>query len=204
MSFIPTPNAVKTDMIFSLAGQEVHVTLWCTRTSPWTLAQRQALNAAISTWWSTGANVAFSSAIALTRIVTVNQDSNNAPSDTLVMAPPVAGGGGATSAANNVAACASLRTDLRGRSFRGRQYWAGIPTGSVTDSVTLLLAFCTSLVTLLTNLKTAIEALGAVWVVVSHYANKLPRASGLATPITAFVIDQKIDSQRRRLAGRGI
>lgn len=204
MAFIPTAGAVRVDIEFVLAQQQVHNIIWCSRDAAWTQAEREGLADAIKTWWDTGAKVAFSSQIALTRITVVNQDTANAPSSTLVVSPPIAGGGGAVSAPNNAACVATLRTDLRGRNYRGRMYFGGIPTGSITDSITLLLAFTTSLITQLGNLKTAIEALGAIWVVVSKFVNKLPRASGLKTPVSAITVDQYIDSQRRRLGGRGV
>jgi hypothetical protein len=39
---------------------------------------------------------------------------------------------------------------------------------------------------------------------VSRYANGAPRTVGIATPVTSVVlVDQRVDSQRRRLVGIG-
>jgi len=40
-------------------------------------------------------------------------------------------------------------------------------------------------------------------VVVSHFANGNPRVAGVATPINAYQVNSALDSQRRRLLGRG-
>ncbi len=205
MAFIPTAGAVRVDIQFVRAGQQIHNVIWCSRDSAWTQAQREGLAEAIETWFSTTGKTAMTSDCSLTQITVVNQDTVNAPGTVYVVSPAIAGTGGASSpTANSVAMCATLRTDLRGRSYRGRMYLGAVPTSLVSDSLTVLTTYITNALSVLAALKTAIEALGAVWVVVSHFTNKLPRAGGLKTPITAIAMDQYIDSQRRRLGGRGV
>lgn len=204
MSFIPTAGAVRTDMQFSCAGQQVHNIFWFSRDAAWTQAEREALNTALAAWWNVSGKQNFASAIALTQITTVNQDANNAPSSTLIVSPAVAGTNVAAAAANNVSLCTTLRTALRGRSYRGRTYFGGISSLSVQDAITFTTQTLTNFVTMMTALQTAVTALGAVWVVVSKWINKVPRAQGLKTPITAISADQYIDSQRRRLGLRGV
>ena len=204
MAFIPTIGAVRTDMQFTLAGQQVHNILWFSRNANWTQSEREALNTALAAWWSGGGNVGHVDDMSLTQITTVNQEAANAPSSTLIVSPPVAGTNSSAPLPNNAAACATLRTDLRGRSYRGRVYLSGIPGTYQQDPITFTTAFLTQMLSTLAALKTAIEALGAVWVVVSHWSNKAPRTAGLKTPITAVAMDQYIDSQRRRLGLRGV
>lgn len=203
MAFIPTAGAVRTDIMFHLNGQEVHNIIWCSREANWTQTEREGLNNAIASWWNTTGKGQFAGNIALARITTVNQESNSAPGSTLVVSPEVAGTKGGASLAGGSALVATLRTDQRGRNYRGRMYLGGISEadrggneiggGLIANIITALLA-----------LKTAIEALGAIWVVVSHFLNKVPRAQGLKTPITAISMDSYLDSQRRRLTGRGV
>lgn len=204
MAFIPTAGAVRTDIQFAHQGQQVHNIIWASRDQAWTQAEREALNAAISSWWSTSAKAYFEPHMLLQMITSVNQDTQSSPSSTLVVTPAVAGTMGAQGLTTGVSLCATLRTDLRGRNFRGRMYLGGIPSGAFGDATTAVLSHVTNLLTALTALKTAITALGAVWVVVSKYTNKIPRAQGLKTPITAISMDQYWDSQRRRLGLRGV
>jgi len=106
---------------------------------------------------------------------------------------------------NAMCACLSLRTGIRGRSFRGRNYVSGIPTAQVTENVMLG--------TFLDAIEAAYEELlpggahdpsPAQWVVVSRVFNKLPRTVGIATPIVNVLFtDNVIDDQRRRKPGVG-
>jgi hypothetical protein len=57
----------------------------------------------------------------------------------------------------------------------------------------------------MTNLKSVIEGLGYVWVIVSYITDNAPRVGG---PVyfevnDILIVDDVIDSQRRRLPGRG-
>lgn len=205
MTFIPTPGTVKVDIIYLCAGQQIHNVIWCKREASWTQAQREALAVAIQTWW-TDENTRswFSSAIALAQVDVINQESQSAPKTTLVVSPAVPGTGGSSMAGDTAQClCATLRTDLRGRNYRGRMYLSGLRATAQETPISALLSDVAGLVAALTALKTAIEALGAVWVIVSKWLNKVQRASGLTTPITAIAMDIYFDSQRRRLGQRG-
>lgn len=203
MTFIPTPGAVRVDIMYLMSGQQVHNIIWVSRDAAWTQAEREALNTAVHTWW-TAQKSNWATSIALAQVTSVNQEAFNSPSSTLIVSPPEAGTGAGVGPSNGTALVATLRTDLRGRNYRGRMYIAGHRSADVQDTLQATTAHITSLLAALAALKTAIEALGAVWVIVSHFVNKLPRAEGLKTPITALAMDPYWDSQRRRLFGRGV
>jgi len=49
------------------------------------------------------------------------------------------------------------------------------------------------------------DGLGADWVVVSRFHDNAPRTAGVVSFINAAtVVDATVDSQRRRLPGRGL
>jgi|SRR5215216_734485 len=113
------------------------------------------------------------------------------------------GGNPSEPAPNNVAGCISFRTGFVGRSFRGRNYVPGIPNDMLNKN-TLDSDFTDAIVSGYTDLITAANAAGWVWVVCSFQANGAPRAAGLPTAVSsAMFVDQTVDSQRRRLPGRG-
>ena len=204
MAFIPTAGAVRVDIQFVQSGQQIHNVIWCSRDAPWTGAQRDALNTAIKDWWNTTAKVFFSNQLALTQVTSVNQDSSSSPSSTLIVSPAITGTSTSEPLPNGSAMVASLRTDLRGRNFRGRMYLAGVRDTARVDAISITSGEIANLISALAALKTVIDGLGALWVVVSHFLNKLPRSAGLKTAITAISMDQYIDSQRRRLGLRGV
>lgn len=204
MAFIPTAGCVRVDLQFDLGGQQCHNILWVSKDSTWTQAEREALNTAIKDWWHTTARSKFTTGIALQQVTSVNQETQEAPSSTLIVSPQDPGTVSDTGLPNNVAMCATLRTGLRGRSYRGRMYLGGFGVTHRNGTTTWTTTAVADIITVLTALKTVIEGLAAVWVIVSHYHLKAPRATGLKTPITAVAIDQYMDSQRRRLALRGV
>lgn len=115
---------------------------------------------------------------------------------TLAITPPAAGGIVEDSAPGNVAICLSLRTALAGRSTRGRKYLSGLPKGDVVgntvNTVTvgnILVAISDLIAALLTN--------GTPLAVFSPTHLLLTQVSA----VTA--VDFNVDSQRRRLTGRG-
>lgn len=204
VGFIPTPGTVRTDIaLFNSLGQ-VHNIYWFQREAAWTQAEREALNTALQTYWTTNLKPLLSANISLAQITSVNQDTANAPASTLVVTPLVAGSVTGSAYPAGTCICCTLRTGLRGRSFRGRSYISGLPVTVRQDDGNATVAFIGNLINALAALKTVITGLGAIWVVVSKYTNKVPRAAGLCTPVTAIAADQSFDSQRRRLVGRGV
>lgn len=205
MSFIPTIGAVRTDLQFSTAGGQAHNILWFSREANWTQSEREALNTALATWFTSTGRDMISSANALTQITTVNQEAANAPSSVLVVSPAIGGNNASTSfVPTSATCCATLRTALRGRSYRGRMYLAGPGSSGLLDNIHLTSTYIATVIAALGSLKTAIDALGAVWVIVSHFASNAARANGLKTPVSAIAVDNLIDNQRRRLGGRGV
>jgi len=93
-----------------------------------------------------------------------------------------------------------------GRSARGRWYWpvaAGSNlAGSDTVTAGLIAAATSALADFCTQIETTIA--GSECGVVSYRSGGVQRAAGLFQPIVAWsVSDAIVDSQRRRLAGRG-
>lgn len=204
MGFVPTAGAVRADIQFLLQGQQCHNVIWCTRNENWTDVQRLALAQAITDWWTGSAKSYFSTDMVLNQITVVNQETESAPSSVLIPTGSLTGVRTGTPAPNNVAAVATLRTALRGRSYRGRMYLGGISMSDITNAITLSSSWIATVLTLLAALKTAIEGLGAIWVVVSKQHNKVALANGVKTPVAAISMDTYVDSQRRRLGLRGV
>jgi tetrahydromethanopterin S-methyltransferase subunit G len=105
---------------------------------------------------------------------------------------------------NNVAVCATITTAERGRAGRGRIYLAGISRGQTEQSYVkpdVVTAINGKLDDLLSQLEAASFRMG----VYSRFYKKAKRDIGKFTPATSFaVMDSVLDSQRRRLPGRGV
>jgi len=106
-------------------------------------------------------------------------------------------------APNNVATVLSLRTDKRGRSYRGRIYLGGIDIGSMVSTVDFSVGYMANLLADLATLWTGLDAVGYDMVVVSKQHNGVPTNPADMNVVTTITTDVHADSQRRRLAGRG-
>lgn len=114
------------------------------------------------------------------------------------------GGEASEAAPNNVAACVSFRTAQRGRSARGRNFVAGVPNNKITLN-TLDSTWRTDLITAYATLAGAGSFfLGYELCVVSRYSGGLPRAAGLAIPVTSVtMVGNSVRSMRSREIGHG-
>lgn len=116
----------------------------------------------------------------------------------------VPGGVATESSPNNVAACISLRTAQRGRSFRGRNYLPGIPNAAI-DLNTLNGTF-TSNMTLIYNALVGPGTFLPGWqfVIVSRQNAGLVRPAGLAVPVVSCgFTNNYVRSMRSREIGHG-
>lgn len=100
----------------------------------------------------------------------------------------------------------SLRTALKGRSYRGRIYLPGLPETYDTAGA-LTATAVTDIGTIITNLLGVFGPAGTNgdWRlgVISRYLNKVKRAVPVITQVTSASLDAYVMSQRRRVAGVG-
>jgi hypothetical protein len=203
MAFIPVNNCVMAELRFTLDGQKVENTLYFQRASAWTAPLGVLLGDHLYTWWVD--NMAASLTDSLTLDSVHVTDLTAVDGFAVDFVPDVAETGvvGATSVPNNCAICISFRTEARGRTGRGRNYIMGMPQTHVTLN-TLDTADGIAFVAAYNALPTVAGASAATWVVVSRFLDSLPRDIGITRSITTVILlDLTIDSQRRRLPGRG-
>jgi len=117
----------------------------------------------------------------------------------------VVGGTAGEAAPNNCSMAVSFRTAFAGRSFRGRNYVPCL-TNSQVNGNNIDADWAQSVVDAYSELLFGGGSLpaGWVWVVVSRFTNNEPRVAGLFNEVFAVTVtDLIVDSQRRRLPGRG-
>jgi hypothetical protein len=104
---------------------------------------------------------------------------------------------------NNVTWAIKFNTANRGRSGRGRNYIIGLTKPKVAANLLNPITagqFVDGYLDLLTDL----AASDWEWVVYSRFEDKVERTTGLAQPVVSVSFaDLILDSQRRRLPGRG-
>lgn len=103
----------------------------------------------------------------------------------------------------NVALVGSHRTARRGRSYRGRSYWGGIPTGSQNSPTDASAAYATNLANAFTALNIALDVAGFKQVVASKQHNGVTTSPADVHEVIANLVDTHYDESGRRLFGRG-
>lgn len=203
MPFVPVPNTLMAEIRYLFDGEQAENTLYFEFGSTPGIADAEALADALFTWWDTNVKPIQSSAAALREIFVTDLSSQNSFTHARVTSPPSPGQAAGQGLPNNVTTVISLRTHQRGRSFRGRNYWVGL-TESQVDVNTVSGTVLANIQAAYVAIQNAIQGLGAQWVVVSRFSNGQPRTTGVTTPITSVAtVDNTVDSQRRRLPGRG-
>lgn len=204
MAFIPVPNTVKVTLEWLIGGQIVAITLSFTRADAPTVANMNDLLTQLESWRATTLNPLIGTGAVAQRWVATDQTSASGPVVEKPITTSATGGMAGTNQANNVTVACTFITALRGRSYRGRVYEPALTSNQVLNSVAISASAATAITAAYALLNTALLSTGYAHSVASRYANNAPRVTGVATPVTAYRTEVNIDSQRRRLARRGL
>lgn len=202
MPFIPVPDVVKLEVIFRYNGQICINTHHYRKDVPWDVPAMQNLAAEYIQAWNTFMEPTMTNENELinTRVTDLTTQFSNSIEYSTGL--PIPGDANSSAAPNNVTLSVTWLTAFRGRSYRGRTYHIGLTEANIAQNEVsgtyrgYMAAFYGALFT-------SVPSTGEEMVVVSYFQGGEPRAEGLATPIIGISIDAVVDSQRRRLPGRG-
>jgi hypothetical protein len=212
MPFVPVPNTVAVDVVYELDSQSIENTLYFSKATAVAPEDLAALVEKVNETIRGNLIPLLSNVIHLLRVVGTLLDVVEGLVYVSTTSLPLAGGISEEPVPSNVAGCISLRTGLSGRSFRGRNYIPAIPNSLVSLN-TMSSVFTTDVEGAYAQLRTNVDEIGWTHVIVSRFSGftivdsrkvPTPREEGIATPvINSFFVDATVDSQRRRLPGRG-
>lgn len=203
MAFVPAINCALIEVRQELFGQQTENTLYFRYESAVDAAELNVLASYIEGWFTAEVmdgnlsqdliyreTVATLLTTSTSPSITVNAEAGHTST---VTSPSLPG---------NVAFTLSFKTNERGRYARGRNYIMGLAEANVAGNV-FASGVALSLVGAYAQLFTMLPA-GWEWVVLSRSFEGNPRVEGLQLPVTTVTYaDLYIDSQRRRLTGRG-
>src|SRR5882757_8652889 len=194
MPFIPTPNCVQVvDKGIQNGVPIVNVTHWRV-----TGAIDTALLTAVATVyksWVDGYKLPLLDSSFVEQSVTA-KDVSVANGEEVALTYTSGGNGTAGNApmAANAAIVTSLRTIKTGRSFRGRYYWGGLEQTYLTTAQNISTSSATSISAAFSALMSLMNSAGYILGVLSKYADKVARITGLLTTVFGIVVDTKVDS----------
>ena len=204
MPFVPAQNVIQVEVRYNWDGQQCENTLYYYVGGGVQSEQFAGMGSNIVNSWEAFAAPVVASNCLLTEVYITDLSAQDAPTGSFVPAAPVPGEANTASLPNNCSLAVSFRANARGRSARGRNYIVGLVEGGVNaNQVVPSVAdawvdfYNSAAQNLLTNYN-------ALWVILSRYTGGNPRAQGFTYPVASVgVRDYTVDSQRRRLPGRG-
>ena len=203
MAFVPVPETAKVAIVHSRAGEQMVNVFYFRRAGSWGLTELQQLVDEVRDQWSLAPMSGLSQSVQFLRVEARGMRAQADITTTAVVFPARFGGNTSPALPGNVAFCVTHTTGLTGRSNRGRTYFGGIAESHISGD-TIQQAMADYLVDTLVNLRLVVTNIGWEHVVVSLYNNRQPRTTGVTIPVTGYrYADRTLDSQRRRLRGRG-
>jgi hypothetical protein len=189
------PTAYQVEVRGLLFGQKIESVFHCIGPDPFNSADAELIASEFQTDWA-GLQAVLSTDYAINEIFVHNLAGAASGEFTLAITPAQTGSVDSPSLPGNVAFCVSLRTAESGRTTRGRKYLSGIPKNSYVGNE-ILADVADALVNGLQSLRNGLSTLGFPMAIFS------PTANTLTTVTSATRVDLFLDSQRRRLTGRG-
>lgn len=203
MAFIPAVNTGKFELVYNDIGQVTENVFHIQFGGAIDTADLIAMCAALVNWWDINMQPITSVGAQLTKIIARDLTTAGGVGIEYTTGLPLSGTG--TSAlTSSVTVATKLSTGFTGRSFRGRSYFIGMPADALSaDPNVISTTFASAVDAAFEALIGAIVAEGAKLVVASFFSDLAPRPTAVLTEVIAASVDRFVDSQRRRLTGRG-
>lgn len=203
MAFQPCPNTALFEWIYQTPTGVQENTYHIEGVSPWSEEGLEATALVLYDWWASEMAANCSNTVTLLRVEGKSLEAESAPVAIYYPETLVAGSVVAQSASGNVTFAVKHTTGLTGRANRGRWYIVGLPL-DVGGNSSISLALASAFVNAFDNLDAGIAESMIRPVVVHRQVDNVPLTVCTTTEITGHSFtDLNMDSQRRRLRGRG-
>jgi len=203
MQFVPAEGCIKVELIYQ-KGDVIMENVLYFEVADNTM-QETALELAenLVTWYDTYMKAAIPNQISLVRIDLRDAENENGYAITYTDDLPIAGTATGAELPNNVTFAVKFLTAGSGRAYRGRSFFPGI-TASQLDGNTVYSALASQVLAAFEELISLPMTLGSAKLsVVSKIIGGVARVAALVNNVLTIFIDGTMDSQRRRLPGRG-
>lgn len=204
MAFQSVPHTAEIVVRGVMGGQEIVNTFYAQMPGGYSLADIEALAHLVDDWvasdWlpNMAANYTY---------VETDVRGLNAAIDLQATANDAAGPGAAAAStlSNNATLSVKRASGMTGRGARGRIYLPPMTSAWMTDDNHVSASGVTSIQTMLVGLDAVISGLGWIPVIVHRVESGVPLAVAVVFTIAEWiVVDNVVDSMRRRLPGRGV
>lgn len=203
MPFVPTPNTLRAEIIFLWDSQQVENVFHIRTPNVINESELDSVHTVMNLWYDSYLSAMQPSAVSLLKYVIADASDQFGVSKEYAPTTRIQGQvSSSPSMPNNVTLAIKWNTGFRGRSYRGRTFHIGLwESAMVGNNIAsdVLANFISTYTQLITSLDGSTRELG----VVSKFQGNVQRTEGVFTPIRTVTCDGVVDSQRRRLPGRG-
>lgn len=201
MPFVPVPSTAMVELFFRWDNQRVENTLYFRQAEAYGEAELTTLANEVIAWATAEYLTLISNQVTLIGVKATSLESDTAPA--IEVSANVVGAAPSPALPNNNSLAVKFLTAGRGRSSRGRNYWVGLTENDVANN-TVHPAVVAAIIAAYQALLDPPTITEGAWSVVSRFQNGVERNPGIAQLVTGVqVTDAIVDSQRRRLPGRG-
>ena len=202
MAAIPVPKVIQICLRMLWASQNVEICFGLLKPTAISAGDLASMTTDMEAWRVAELVPQLSSDITFAAWYAVDLTTLTSPTLTTPITAATSGTASSPSVTNNTALTTTFYTDKRGRSYRGRVYTPGLEAAALNNSSEINTAQAIAMVAAYSAINSYLS-LGFVHAVISRFNGGAARTTGVATPITLYGSDVLLDSQRRRLEGRG-
>jgi hypothetical protein len=191
------------ELLMRLDGQRIENVLYFRQADSYDDTELLTLAGEVAAWYTDNILPHLSSALTLVAVKATSLESDTAPAVEVPVSGSPSGGSGDPPLPSNCALVVKFLTAGRGRSSRGRNYIPAIPKTqeSSNDINPTVAASLLDGYDILRDVGVITEGAHSV---VSRFLDGVERSPGIAQLVTGVTFtDLTLDSQRRRLPGRG-
>lgn len=204
MAFVPALNTLKVDLRGTNNSQLVSNTIYVRTPAAPSAADAEAIGDILLDAWVANMQSKLSNSFTLREFYFTDMSTSSSPTFSYTGGLPLVGTDLSGIEPGNVAYVIGFRTEGRGRSARGRNYISGLPRNAVSANSTTV-AFQGAVLAFYSDVAADLITAGYQHVVVSKVSEGEDRPTALVQPVTSYnFTDLNLDSQRRRLNGRGV
>ena len=206
MPFVPFEGVCQVELVFVLGTQICENVFHVHQDTDWDSAGLNSIAGTMRDWWIASVRTHVNEFMRLTKVKARGLASSSDAGIEIAVTTGNAGTNTSQPMPNNAALAVKWSTGLTGRSYRGRTYHMGLSASDVfaTNASIINTSFQSAITAAYAALLTAVNIADQSLVVASRLADSMPRTLGVATPIIACTVEGTVDSQRRRLPGRGL
>lgn len=210
MASVPVINTALYEQIFSVNGQVVENTMWFEHIDSIAVADLEQLVDIMEAWAKDVYVPLTSTSCSLIKVKATDMTTSISPMFERAVLSDNVGESGSSVADNSASFTIKFTTAQRGRAYRGRNFFPGIPRDMAVANY-VPIEYATQILGAYEGIPTVLGVSGWTHVVVSRYNGKdpetgkpMPRVTGVTTPVTGYAYTNlRLDHQRRRLPGEG-